>query len=44
MADDRSNRRNLATVLVDMWSNAVKSAIVVKRVWLDLECRGRGLT
>ena len=44
MADDRSNRRHLATVLVDMWSNAVKTTIVVKRVWLDLECRGRGLT
>ena len=40
MADDRSNRRHLATML-DMWSNAVKSTIVVKRVWLDLECRGR---
>ena len=44
MADDRSNKRHLATVLVDMWSKAVKSTIVIKRAWLDLERRGRGLT
>ena len=25
------------TVLVDMWSRAGKSTIVVKRAWLDLE-------
>ena len=37
VADDRSNRRHLATVLVDMWSKADKSTIVVKRAWLDLE-------
>ena len=48
MADDRSNRRHLATML-DMWSNAVKRGQEYNRgqeggVWLDLECRGRGLT
>ena len=37
MTDDRSNMRHLATVLVDMWSKAGKSTIVVKRVWLDVE-------
>ena len=37
VADYRSNRRHLATGLVDMWSKAGKSTIVVKSAWLDLE-------
>ena len=45
MTDDRSNMLHLPSVLVDVWSNAVKGTRVVNRTkGTRVHYRGRGLT